>query len=435
MRFALPGATAVALLALAACADQPTPLAPSSDITASAARSGANGRHGKVAGAVYSMSNDPAGNHVVAYRRFESGHLDRLESYPTGGTGSGGFEDTANGMILGNARGESSPNNLNESEKFLFVTNAGSNSITVFKVMPKGGLKLVEVQPSGGEKPVSVTVNHGLLYVLHSGEFMDGEITTPNCTTGNLPSVTGFRVSANGHLEPIPNSTRHLSEDHHSGCAQVSFTPNGRVLVVTERLAGDEDPTSAAGDEGYIVTFVVKEDGRLGQRRITDATGQGPFGFTFNKQGALFTTEQFDGSMGPNQGAAAGYMVNDDGTLTPASPSVHNGGTDTCWFVITDDGKYGFATSFFGDGRISSYLVKPNGGLELLNATANTDQVDQGASDISLSEDSRYLYQLNSFKGTINVFRVGNDGGLTYLETVQAQAPSPLAAPLGISAF
>lgn len=215
----------------------------------------------------------------------------------------------------------------------------------------------------------------------------------------------------------------------------MSFTPNGRVLVVTERLAGDEDPTSAAGDEGYIVTFVVKEDGRLGQRRITDATGQGPFGFTFNKQGALFTTEQFDGSMGPNQGAAAGYMVNDDGTLTPASPSVHNGGTDTCWFVITDDGKYGFATSFFGDGRISSYLVKPNGGLELLNATANTDQVDQGASDISLSEDSRYLYQLNSFKGTINVFRVGNDGGLTYLETVQAQAPSPLAAPLGISAF
>ncbi len=79
--------------------------------------------------------------------------------------------------------------------------------------------------------------------------------------------------------------------------------------------------------------------------------------------------------------------------------------------------------------------MKPNGGLELLNATANTDNVDQGASDISLSQDSRYLYQLNSFKGTIGVFRVGNDGGLTYLETVQAQAPSPLAAPLGISAF
>ncbi len=54
---------------------------------------------------------------------------------------------------------------------------------------------MVEFQPSGSEKPVSVTVNRGVLYVLHSGEatddLFDSEgVAIPNCTTGT-PSITG----------------------------------------------------------------------------------------------------------------------------------------------------------------------------------------------------------------------------------------------------
>ncbi len=290
------------------------------------------------------------------------------------------------------------------------------------------------VYPSNGEKPVSVTVNRGILYVLNSGEFIDGEIATPNCTTGNLPSITGFRVSSEGVLTPIPNSTRQLSGDPRSGCAQVSFNPSGTVLVVTERLANDTDPTSAAGDEGVINTFVLNADGTPGTHREFDATGEGPFGFTFNKAGALLTTEQFDGPMGPGRGAAAGYALNADGTLTASSPSVSNGGTDTCWFVVTDDGKYGYTTSFFGNGRISTYAVGSNGSLRLVDATADNGAAGLGASDMSLSKNSDYLYQLNSFRGTINEFRVGKDGSLTLVQTVQAHPASATAAPMGIAA-
>lgn len=70
--------------------------------------------------------------------------------------------------------------------------------------MNREELERVEVQPSGGEKPVSVTVNDGLLYILHSGETQDnlfdedGNIIV-NYTTGNLPSVTGFRISNDGN--------------------------------------------------------------------------------------------------------------------------------------------------------------------------------------------------------------------------------------------
>lgn len=110
-----------------------------------------------------------------------------------------------------------------------------------------------------------------------------------------------------------------------------------------------------------------------------------------------------------------------------------NGGTDTCWFVITDDGRYGYATSFFGDGRISSYRVGSGGRLELLQRDADR-RVTLGAADISLSRDSRHLYQLNAFEGTINAFRVHSDGSLGFLQTVHATGPSKMAGRLGIAA-
>ncbi|CAN5757177.1 hypothetical protein BH20CHL5_BH20CHL5_09600 [soil metagenome] len=121
---------------------------------------------------------------------------------------------------------------------------------------------MVELQPSGGEKPVSVTVNRGVLYALHSGEatddLFDSEgVANPNCPTGT-PSITGFTVTARG-------------------CAQISFTPDGDVLLATERTANDEGPPGPDGDEGVIVTFKRSASGLLHGKTITDATGEGPF--------------------------------------------------------------------------------------------------------------------------------------------------------------
>lgn len=398
---------------------------------------GADGRSPNLlAGGVYGMSNDRAGNAVVAFARAADGTLTSVGSFPTGGTGSGSFEDSDNGLVLGSARGEVSPNNLIQNGRLLFATNAGSNSLSVFRVHP-AGLELVEVTDSGGEKPVSVTVNRGIVYVLNSGELIDdlfdenGEVI-PNCTTGELPSVTGFTVSRDGQLKPISGSTRQLSGDPFSGCAQVSFNPSGDLLVVTERTA--RIPGQAPDDEGVINTFAVNDDGTLGEQRMLDATGQGPFGFTFTGDGALLTTEQFDGLMGPGRGAAAGYTVNADGTLTATSSSVNNGGTDTCWIVATDNGRYAYASSFFGTGRISSYRIGQGGALELLDAEAADDTVQLGASDLALSRFSRYLYQLNSPDGTISAYRIGRGGSLKLVQVVNAHAPSEMFAAIGLAA-
>ena len=383
-------------------------------------------------GAVFSMSNHRDGNEIAVFSRDAGGLLTLVDRFDTGGTGSGSFEDVANALVLGSRQGESSPNNHIEAGDWLYAANAGSNSITLFRV-EAGGLERLSVTDSGGEKPVSVTVNGGLLYVLHSGETEDDlfdenmDFIAPNCTTGSLPSITGFRVGADGSLSAIPNSTRQLSGDPFSGCAQVSFNPAGTVLVVTERTA--VDPPSAnnmapAGDEGLIVTFEMNADGTPGEKRLYDSTGQGPFGFTFTKSGNLLVTEQFDGPMGPRRGAASGYTLSSDGTLNASGADVENGGTDTCWFVVTDDGQTAFAASFFDPTpRISTYRVAADGALTLVDADAAVPSM-QGVADLALSGDSQFLYNVNALSGMVTGYRVGSDGSLTQVQSIRAHEPS-----------
>lgn len=312
------------------------------------------------------------------------------------------------------------------------------------------------VQPSNSEKPVSVTVNNGLVYVLNSGETnddlfdADGNVIA-NCTTGMRPEVTGFTVTPGGDLSPINGSTRRLSGERESGCAQVSFTPDGSSLIVTERLAQPRslnqqtNDNERLDDEGVIDAYVVKRNGKLRKARVVDATGQGPFGFTFLKNGALLTTEQFDGPNGPGRGGAASYVIGERGGVLTSSPSIQNGGTDTCWFVASDSQTVGFTTSFFGEGRISSYELDEIGIVQLIEEVATgpdavNDGVAMGSSDMSFNNDSQYLYQLNSINGTINAFANNGDGTLTLLEQ-QNPFPQPafgpgmgMGAPIGIAA-
>ena len=76
---------------------------------------------------------------------------------------------SANSLVLGSAKGESAPNNFIDDSTLLFATNAGSNDISVFQVNG-AGLELVDVEPSNGMKPVSITVHDGIVYVLNNDE-------------------------------------------------------------------------------------------------------------------------------------------------------------------------------------------------------------------------------------------------------------------------
>jgi 6-phosphogluconolactonase len=348
-------------------------------------------------GAAYAWTNDPDANEIVVFDRAADGTLTPAGSFATGGRGSGMLENNANGVIVAGVNGEEGPNNFTGTRRFVITVNAGSDSISVFRIRPQG-LQLVEVEPSQGQHPLSVTARKGVLYVLNGGQ--------SNCM-GGMPNISGFTLDGQGMLEPIPGSTRPVSGGSTSGCAQVSFNKTGDVLVVTERAADK------------ISTYTVGRDGVAAGPIVNETTGVGPFGFTFTQRDQLITTENFGAA--PAQGGAASYEVGDDGVLTPLGPTVRNGRSDTCWVVVTDNDKFAYITNF-QSGDISLFRVTPQGTLVLVNPSE--EFIGIGAADLSLSQNSRYLYARNANTGTVHAFAVDQTTGeLTPIQVAAGVSP------------
>jgi len=377
-------------LVLALCA-----LATAVGIPAAAQAQPDNDRSGP--GTVWAMTNETAGNRVLTYARAADGTLTERGSFSTGGTGSGGFEGSSNGLILG----EQSPGNLgNRGNHLLFATNTGSGDVSVFRVRPDDTLELVEREGSGGLEPISITVHGNIAYVL-------------NNVSGN---IQGFTVAGNGELTPIPGSSRPVTGGGLADVAQIAFTPGGDTLVVTGK------------NTNVIDTYLVGRGGVVTAGPIPNrANGITPFGMAFTQRGQLLTTEGHLTTQG--LGAVSSYDVEKDGTLKVISGTVRNFRSDTCWVVISDNGKLAYVTNVTS-GDISSYRVEPDGTLVLLQSIA-ADTGGLFPIDEALSGNSKYLYArvLNGptgLPGTIRAYRVEQDGMLTLLQTVPGLPPGAI---------
>jgi 6-phosphogluconolactonase (cycloisomerase 2 family) len=328
----------------------------------------ARGRHHlRVEGAVYTASNAATGNEVLVFHRLTDGRLVPGGAVPTGGLGTGAGLGNQGGLIL------------TSDERWLLVVNAGSEDLSVFRVRRRG-LELVDVEPSQGPRPISVTEHDGLVYVLNA----------------QSDEIAGFRLGRHGDLSPIEGSIRALSGTG-TDPAQISFDPRGRALIVTEKATS------------RIVTFEVDRDGLAGDANSHPSNGATPFGFAFGKRRHLFVSEAFGGA--PDASALSSYSLDRDGDLTTVSASVGTTETAACWVVVTPNGRFAYTTNT-GSGSISGYFIGFDGELTLLDADGRTGVTGDGSSPIDMAIADRFLYSLNGGTGTIGVFRIRHDGSL-----------------------
>jgi DNA-binding beta-propeller fold protein YncE len=334
------------------------------------------GRRVPFPGAVYTMSNAVSVNSIIMFDRLPDGRLVAAGQVPTGGAGTGGG--------LGNQGGLT----LTRSERWLLAVNAGTDTVSVLEVRHRG-LRLRDVEASGGSQPISVTEHRGLVYVLNAGS----------------DSITGFVLGRHGRLHPLAGSTRSLSGAG-TGPAQISFSPDGDVLVVTEK------------NTNKIVTFTIDRHGLPGEANVQDSNGQTPFGFAFGKRDQLFVSEAFGGA--ENASATSSYEVDRNGVLTTISASAGTNQTANCWVVVTPNGRFAYVTNT-GSGSISGYSIAFDGTIELLDADGRTAVTGEGSApiDLALTDSGRFLYSLNSGTNTIGAFRVRADGSLTPLPFVE----------------
>jgi 6-phosphogluconolactonase len=345
------------------------------------------------AGAVFVMTNAVDKNEVIAYRRASSGTLQEAGRFTTGGRGSGGNNDPleSQGSLT-----------LSQDHSLLFAVNAGSGNVSVFSVHGSQ-LSLVDKAISGGSEPNAVAQHGNLVYISN---------------VGGSSSVVGFRLD-HGKLTQIPNSTRFLTTNN-SGAGGLAFSPDGRFLVVVERLTNDID------------VFSVQGDSTLSPIVVNPSAGTGAFSVSFAPNGAALVSETGPSGV-PNGSAISSYEIGTNGTLSPISTSVPTLGAANCWNVVTPDGSFVYASNA-GSSTISGFAIANTGALTALSGTiVGTNPEGSTNLDIAVSSDGKFIYTLNSVAGAIGIFAVQKDG--TLLNVGFASGVSPLSGFNGIAAF
>jgi 6-phosphogluconolactonase (cycloisomerase 2 family) len=324
-------------------------------------------------GALYTQTNDPAGNVVQKFDRASDGTLTAAGTYATGGVGLAG---------LGGRQGAVE---LSEDGDTVYAVNAGSNTVTAFDV-GRNGLTVVGSVPSGGTAPVSIDERRGRVYVLNSGD------------TAN---VTAFRARRDGSLQAF--AARELPGA--LGAAQVSVSPRGGALVVSERLSN------------RLETLALDRHGRPGAPVITASSGTVPFGFAFDQRGRAIVSEA-------GASTVSSYRLASDGSLAAITPSLPVGQGAACWVAVSPNGRYAYTGNV--SGSISGFAIDRSGALSALDADGLTAVPNLSPRDLDFSRDGRFVYVVSpgnaTTGGRVTGYRVGHDGSLTEITSAPAAA-------------
>jgi len=339
-----------------------------------------------VEGAVFTSSNDAAGNAVIVYPRLDDGRLLDPTSVPTGGLGAGA------------GLGSQGAVTLSDDGRWLFVVDAGSDEVSVFSV---NGTTITQTDrvPSGGDFPVSVTHFGSRVFVLNGQ---------------GVNNVTGFELDSSGRLTPIPGGTAPLSADD-TAPAQISFGPFGRSLVVTEKATNII--SSYRLDSGGVPELV----------ETLPSTGATPFGFEFSGR-YLLISEAAGGA--PGASSASSYRWGSPSNIQARTGPVASNQTAACWLIVTPNGRRAFVSNT-GSGTISTYGVR-NGQLSLVQEVAANTGAGSTPLDMALTSTTiPFVYVIAPGNQTIRPYAAQDDGTLVGLGPLSGLP----ATAFGLAAF
>lgn len=323
---------------------------------------------------VYTLSNDAAQNSVLCFKQQANGHLTFETTVMSGGTGNGGGLGSQGAIISDKRRG------------LLYAVNAGDNSVSSFTIGSNGHPTLVSTVPSGGVRPVSLTNHKNKLYVVNAGS----------------NSIHGFTIGMGGILIPISGSMQSTG----AGAAQISFSPNGNYLYVTEKATN------------MISRFMVNSNGTAGPATSIPSVGQTPFGFEFARNNYMIVSNAAGGA--PAASSLTSYAGINNGNLNAVNGAIASNQSAACWVATTKFGRYAFVTNTASD-NISSYYIGHSGSLHLLHPAIVSGD---GPLDMVVTKNNFNAYTLCGGDHTIQEYSRTLLGGLSLIGSVTKLPPS-----------
>jgi 6-phosphogluconolactonase (cycloisomerase 2 family) len=333
-------------------------------------------------GAVFVQTDDLDHNSVVAFARDDDGRLHRVGEFFTGGRG--GVEQD---VPLDSLASQDSLT-YDRAHRLLFAVNAGSNTVTSFRVTG-AHLSRLQTVPSGGVFPVSVSAGHDRLYVLNAGG------------SGN---VTGYRINPAGQLSALPGGSRDLGLSNEArpqfitAPADIAQAGDGDQVVVTTKANNTIDVFNVRGS-------------RLSAPVENVSASAVPFAVSFDSHGRLAVANAGDSSV-------SSYRLLADGRLQTITAGTPDGQAALCWLVGTGDTFFGGNA---GSSTISAFSIARDGTVSLTGSpdgvVARTGAGAGGTIDLAITADQRFLYAENSFAGTVEAYRIKADHSLQLVAT------------------
>jgi 6-phosphogluconolactonase (cycloisomerase 2 family) len=401
-------------------------------------------------GAVYAGTNAQQ-NGLVAYGRKPDGTLAYIGEYLSGGAGSrlntGGPIDT---LI-------SAHSVLNVDNRFVLQINAGSNTISSFRVNSDFTLTLVSVVPSGGFGPDTIAQRDGVVYVANVDS--NGVPTGPQDEVGDIDA---FALDGEtGELREIPGSKRQLV----GRPAALAIDPGGRSLVVSLYNAGSSAISNSAAN-AELENFAIVRPGFLTPFPVSAVTStQRNNAQNRNLPGAIdVAIRELNGhevvvvaesrewlangqpaSLSQFQtGSVSTFALDGSGLLhpialdIPTSSPITTGPTNTstssCWLSFDEDGQTFWVVSA-SSSIISSFRFNEDGSAQEIESRAatgvpvNPDATNPAAGasgyvDVAETGNSDFLYELESGTGKVDVYRIASpDAPLTLLQQISTGLP------------
>ncbi len=370
-------------------------------------------------GAVYAMSNNQTNNTIIAYVRNAMDEFTFLGEFDTGGQGGVLDDGDAIDPLLSQNSIVVTPN-----KKLLLNVNAGSNTVTVFRIRRDFKLKRLSVTKVTGTGPLAIAVNSRSLVYVASAD-LDGKFTSFADSQGSL---SGFRLTRRGRLIPLRRSVRKLP----TRPADLAFSPDGRSLVVSSLNAflGALPAPSAS-----LLSFKLFPNGRLSATPVDTASSTTP-GSPPGREAPLvigITIVRVRGVQyvvipevrGPQAGSISSFRLNGKGKLTPVQTdlvigsSITEGQVAPCWIRFTSK-KNIFFTTNTGSNSVSSFSFS-GGQSTIISEVAASDQSSLIAPiDLAISPDDKFLFVHGGKEGEVGIFKIGANASLQFVKNLEA---------------
>ncbi len=268
----------------------------------------------------------------------------------------------------------------------VYVSNAGSNTISAFSIGAGGALSPIacsEPNCKTGTRPdgVAVSPNGQLLYV----------------ADGSSNTVSGFSIGPGGALTPIACSEPNCKTGTRPFGLAVS--PNGQFLY-TSNLESNTISAFSIGPGGALTTITCSEP--------NCKTGTRPVGVAVSPNGRFLYSSNLSSS------TISAFSIGSGGGLTPITCSEPNCNTGSGpeGMAVSPNGQFLYVAND-GAQTVSVFSIGAGGALTPISCSASSCETGLQPSGVAVSPNGQFLFTSNYVSETVSAFSIGSDGLLS----------------------